>query len=129
MSGVPASLVVGTDLQDMPSGTTKYAAAATGFSPPAGSLSYAIYTFNASPSTQSVGSGYTAGYNSVANPLGLSQYQEFATLQTNHRPEMTVGTAFRVGPACCLYVEAGGGGGGGTPVAVLANHYNKVRRA
>ena len=107
VSGAGSSLTISTDSQDTSGGATKYAAASSGFSPTADSLCIAAFTFNAGTASNTVGSGYTSAYNSAAHPIGLCQYQEFSTLQANHRPEMTVGTTFRVGPAVCMFIEAG----------------------
>ncbi len=125
ISGAGSTLAISYGENDTVSGTTKYATPASGFSPPDGSLVVAGFTFNVSPVTQSPGSGYTAMYDSVSNPLGLTQYREFATGVTDHRPEMTVGTASRVGPAGALYIEESAAGG----IIPQAMHYRKLRMA
>ena len=108
VSGVGSTLTVGYGENDTVSGATQYATAATGFSPPAGSIIYAGFAKNANAGSFTAGSGYTDLINRpTVAPIIHHQYRETASLLTNHRPEHTVGTTFRVGPASAIYIEQG----------------------
>lgn len=120
IGGAGTSLAV-TYAENKNGGTNpKYAAPATGFSPPADSVAIAWFTFNAATLGNTPGSGWTVGYNSSVNPLGLSEHQAFSSAQTNLRPDCSTTTAARQGPACCIFIEAGTAAPSGPPVGTLA---------
>ena len=107
-AGAGVTPVIGYGENDTTSGSIQYATAATGFSPPAGSLILAAFTKNANAGSFTPGSGYTDLANRpTTHPLLHHMYRETASLLTNHRPDHTVGTTFRVGPASAIYIEAG----------------------
>lgn len=127
VTGVGATPTVTSDGFNNVAGTTHYASAASGFSPPADSLIIAGITFNATPTAITAGSGYTGMYNSAAHPSGISQYRETASLLTDHRPECTTTSSARLGPGACVYVEADGGGGG-PAIPIFDKHYRQMRQ-
>ena len=106
ISGVTSTPTIATSEFDTLSGNPKYAAAVTGFSPPANSVVLAAFAFNASCVSITQDVSYTVEYSShTANGIGLVQSLTTASELTDERPECSIGTITRVGPAVSIAIS------------------------